>query len=145
MLSIRPHPRHNNKNGGSRGSKWLFFFFRWILKNCTRHFVKESTQLGLGQGSNDMQRWNIVALMGDTHITEPEQRCVYPFNFLTCWFISCWMKLHHSYLFNTTSDVYNHAGTRTNVYINIAAHEEVNSPETALRLFCLESLLFCCS
>ena len=34
-------------------------------------------------------------------------------------------------------------GARTNVYINIAAHEEVNSPETALRLFCLESLLFC--
>ena len=29
------------------------------------------------------------------------------------------------------------------VYINIATHEEVNSPRTALRLFCLESLLFC--
>ena len=30
-----------------------------------------------------MQRWNIVALMGDTHITEPEQRYVYPLYFLT--------------------------------------------------------------
>ena len=30
-----------------------------------------------------MQRWNIVALMGDTHITEPEQKYVYPLYFLT--------------------------------------------------------------
>ena len=25
-----------------------------------------------------MRRWNIVALSGDTHVTEPEQRYVYP-------------------------------------------------------------------
>ena len=50
-------------------------------------------------------------------------------------------------LFNTTSNIQSRwirRGTRTNVYINFPDHEEVNSPETALRFkFCLASLLFC--
>ena len=52
-----------------------------------------------------------------------------------------------SQLFNTTSNIQSRwirRGKRTNVYINFADQEEVNSPETALRFkFCLESLLFC--
>ena len=52
-----------------------------------------------------------------------------------------------SQLLNTTSNIRSRwirRGTRTNVYINFPDHEEVNSPETAVRFkFCLESLLFC--
>ena len=37
------------------------------------HLTQLVTRLGLGQGSNNMQRWNIVALTGGimTNITEP--------------------------------------------------------------------------
>ena len=53
-------------------------FFLLLRKEVSSYHLKEIvTQLGLRQESNNMQRWNIVALAGgggNTHIPEQQQQ-----------------------------------------------------------------------
>ena len=83
----------------------VFLFSCW-WKYRGYHLTQLVTQQGLRQESNNMQRWNVVALAGGyTYHWTGAGICVSPLYFWTFWVISCWMKFCESYLFNATSDV----------------------------------------
>ena len=108
-------------------------FFLLLLKEIS------STSSSTTTFKTGIKLWR---LQGVTHITQwttGAEICVSHLYFLTFRVIPCWMKFFQSYLDkerNENECLHQHCGPGR-------SPNSPGPPETALRLFCLESFLFC--